>query len=83
MELHQTCTLLPTCSLPACARVSLYPLLLAVCVQFTNQMCLKLGDFGLAIDLREERAVTRVGETHHPRVPHGKDTEDIVSTIVP
>ena len=24
-------------------------------------MCLKLGDFGLAIDLREERAVTRAG----------------------
>ena len=24
-------------------------------------MCLKLGDFGLAIDLHEERAVTRAG----------------------
>jgi hypothetical protein len=24
-------------------------------------MCLKLADFGLAIDLREERAVTRAG----------------------
>ena len=24
-------------------------------------MCLKLGDFGLAINLREERAVTRAG----------------------
>ena len=28
---------------------------------FTKNMVLKLGDFGLAIDLREERAVTRAG----------------------
>ena len=28
---------------------------------FTKGMTLKLGDFGLAIDLREERAVTRAG----------------------
>jgi len=27
----------------------------------SNSSCLKLADFGLAIDLREERAVTRAG----------------------
>jgi aurora kinase len=31
-------------------------------VLFTRSMQLKLCDFGLAIDLREERAVTRAGE---------------------
>lgn len=30
-------------------------------IMFNKNMCLKLGDFGLAIDLREERAVTRAG----------------------
>ncbi|PNH09599.1 Serine/threonine-protein kinase Aurora-3 [Tetrabaena socialis] len=30
-------------------------------ILFNKAMCLKLGDFGLAIDLREERAVTRAG----------------------
>ena len=30
-------------------------------ILFTKNMTLKLGDFGLAIDLREERAVTRAG----------------------
>ncbi|KAL6756955.1 kinase-like domain-containing protein [Haematococcus lacustris] len=30
-------------------------------ILFTKDMVLKLGDFGLAIDLREERAVTRAG----------------------
>ncbi|MEW5299405.1 MAG: hypothetical protein WDW36_002424 [Sanguina aurantia] len=30
-------------------------------IMFTKEMGLKLGDFGLAIDLREERAVTRAG----------------------
>lgn len=30
-------------------------------ILFTRNMCLKLCDFGLAIDLREERAVTRAG----------------------
>ena len=30
-------------------------------VLFTRSMVLKLCDFGLAIDLREERAVTRAG----------------------
>lgn len=31
-------------------------------VLFTSSMVLKMGDFGLAVNLREERAVTRVGE---------------------
>ena len=31
-------------------------------VLFTRTMQLKICDFGLAIDLREERAVTRAGE---------------------
>lgn len=30
-------------------------------ILFSKNMCLKLADFGLAIDLREERAVTRAG----------------------
>ena len=30
-------------------------------VLFTDQRVLKLADFGLAIDLNEERAVTRAG----------------------
>ncbi|KAL6762355.1 kinase-like domain-containing protein [Haematococcus lacustris] len=30
-------------------------------IMFTKNMVLKLGDFGLAIDMREERAVTRAG----------------------
>ncbi len=30
-------------------------------ILFNKASCLKLGDFGLAIDLREERAVTRAG----------------------
>jgi hypothetical protein len=30
-------------------------------ILFTKGSCLKLADFGLAIDLREERAVTRAG----------------------
>jgi serine/threonine protein kinase len=30
-------------------------------ILFTKSMVLKLGDFGLAIDLNEERAVTRAG----------------------
>ncbi len=52
-------------------------------ILFTKNMVLKLGDFGLAIDLREERAVTRAGTLvslvmmtgcaqQHPRIapPH-------------
>lgn len=31
-------------------------------VLFTDDMSLRIADFGLAIDLKEERAVTRVGE---------------------
>jgi len=30
-------------------------------ILFSSGMCLKLADFGLAIDLRQERAVTRAG----------------------
>jgi hypothetical protein len=30
-------------------------------ILFSAGMCLKLADFGLAIDLRQERAVTRAG----------------------
>jgi hypothetical protein len=32
-------------------------------VLFSSSMVLKVADFGLAVNLREERAVTRAGET--------------------
>lgn len=40
-----------------------------------NGSCLKLADFGLAIDLREERAVTRAGTLDYmsPEVRAGPD----------
>lgn len=49
-------------------------------ILFTKSMVLKLGDFGLAIDLGEEQAVTRAGtldymvrgcrQGKHARCPH-------------
>ena len=39
-------------------------------IMFTRNMCLKLGDFGLAIDLREERAVTRAGTLGEYLLPY-------------
>ncbi len=62
----------PTLSLPLTRTRSLKPFLSLPLVTtlapqpenilFTKDMRLKLGDFGLAIDLQEERPVTRAGE---------------------
>ncbi len=54
-------------------------------VLFTRSMQLKLCDFGLAIDLREERAVTRAGTLEYMvRAPRARgDREELPRYYLP
>lgn len=51
-----------TCACPGTFSCSMHRDIKPENVLFTKSMQLKLADFGLALDMREERAVTRAGE---------------------
>lgn len=51
-----------TCARPGAFCCSMHRDIKPENVLFTKSMQLKLADFGLALDMREERAVTRAGE---------------------
>jgi hypothetical protein len=49
-------------------------------VLFSSSMVLKVADFGLAVNLREERAVTRVGES--PTIRHTSYAESELCRVL-